>query len=119
MSRPSPSGEPPDETAEEKREVAGHPWRVVVAVCLQRFPRLCRESPPLEARVEALKEQTRLERSRLSDFELEEAAYLRVKRERERRALEEDIVEVHVRTYAVGTVKCLVGALLWWYCSSC
>ncbi len=35
-----------------------------------------------------------MERSRRSDFELEEQEYLKKKREREKKALEEDLTEV-------------------------
>ena len=38
-----------------------------------------------------LQDQLRLERSRLSDFELEEREHMRMKRQREKRALEEDV----------------------------
>ena len=72
------------------------PWRVVAAVCLQRFPTLSLLSSPLAAKMETLKDVQRVERSRRSDFELEEAEYLRKKRERERRALEEDPDETQV-----------------------
>lgn len=63
--------------------------------------------------MEALKDELRLERSRLSDFELEEAEYLRMKRERERRALEEDIVEVCKSSDSFSL------SLLWWCCGAC
>lgn len=43
-----------------------------------------------------MQEQLRVERSRLSDHELEEREYVKQKRERERQALEEDVV-VEVR----------------------
>ena len=40
-----------------------------------------------------------MERSRLSDYELEEMEYMRQKREREKKALEEDVVvEVGYKT---------------------
>ncbi len=46
-----------------------------------------------------------MERSRLSDFELEEREYMRKKREREKKALEEDLDETQVRV-CVGRRAC-------------
>ena len=43
-----------------------------------------------------MQEHLRVEQSRLSDYELEEMDYMRQKREREKKALEEDVV-VEVR----------------------
>ncbi len=67
------------------------PWRIVAATCVQRMPLLSREKPDLEVRVEELKDKLRWERARLSDFELEERENTRLKREREKRALDEDL----------------------------
>ncbi len=55
------------------------------------MPLLSREKPDLEVRVEELKDKLRWERARLSDFELEERENTRLKREREKRALDEDL----------------------------
>ena len=60
-------------------------------MCVQRFPKLSREKTDLEQQYEEMIDTVRAERSRLSDFELEEKEQLRQKRERERRALEEDL----------------------------
>ena len=69
----------------------GHPWRVVSAVCVQRMPSLSREKSEIELRYEELKDTIRAEKSKLSDFELEEVKHLKMKKERQRRALEEDL----------------------------
>ena len=77
--------------ASDKPRPLGHPWQIVAAVCVQRFPKLSRERTNLEQRFEEMMDTVRAERSRLSDFELEEREQLRRKRERERKALEEDL----------------------------
>ena len=68
-------------------------------MCVQRFPTLSREKADLEKRYEEMFDTVRVERSRLSDFELEEKEHLRQKKERERRALEDD--SSHVSGYTV------------------
>ena len=68
-----------------------HPWRIVTAACVQRMPLVTREKSEIELRVEDLKDKLRSERSKLSDFELEERKNQQLKREREKRALEEDL----------------------------
>jgi len=55
------------------------------------MPSLSKEKTEFELRVENLKDKLRVERSRLSDFELEERENKRLIAEREKRALEEDI----------------------------
>ena len=60
-------------------------------VCVQRMPSITREKTEMELCYEAMKDTIREERSRLSDFELDEAKHQEMKKERERRALEEDI----------------------------
>lgn len=74
----------------------GHPWRTVVGVCVQRFPMLSRAKTDLEQQFEELQIVIRTERSRLSDFELEEAEYFKKKKKRERMAMEEDLEESQV-----------------------
>lgn len=74
------------------------PWRIVAAACVQRLPLLSREKSEIELQVDAMKDTLRAERSRLSDFELEERENKRLKRQREKRALEEDLDEVQVST---------------------
>ena len=80
----------PEQLSEEPRPV-GYPWRIVSAICVQRFPTLVKEKTPLELEFLAMQEQQRTERSRLSDFELEEKRHLEKKAAREKRALEEDV----------------------------
>ena len=69
----------------------GHPWRIVSAVCVQRMPSLTREKTAMELRYEEMKDTLRAERSRMSDFELEELEHFKMKKERQKRALEEDM----------------------------
>ena len=52
-----------------------------------------------------------MERSCLSDFELEEAEYLRKKREREKRALEEDLDESQAGFHTEGRGGSALGSL--------
>ena len=82
----------------------GHPWRIVSAVCVQRMPSITREKTEMELRYEAMKDAIREERSRLSDFELDEAKHQEMKKERERRALEEDIDTAQVCSCDVHTL---------------
>ena len=84
----------PERIAEEQvisPHPAGHPWRIVSAVCVQRIPSLSQDKTDIELQYEQLKDTIRMEKSQLSDFELEEAEYLAIKKEREKRALEEDL----------------------------
>ena len=74
------------------------------AVCVQRMPSITREKTELELRYEELKDTMRAERSRLSDFELDEAKHLEMKKEREKRALEEDIDAAQVCNCEVYTL---------------
>lgn len=69
----------------------GHPWHIVTAICVQRFPKLVQQKSPLELEFRSLQNQIKFERSRLSDHELEEIMHLRKKRAREKKALEEDV----------------------------
>lgn len=93
----------------------GHPWRVVAAVCVQRFPILSREKLELELRYEALKDIMREERSRLSDFELEELEHNQKKRERERRALEEDLDERQVDPFVLYNLLKILQVIKNWH----
>ena len=75
----------------------GHPWRIIAAVCVQRMPVLNREKTELECQYEELRDTMRVESSKLSEFELEELEYMREKRKREKRALEEDLDSAQVK----------------------
>ena len=92
---PSVTEEPPVSSAHP----VGHPWRIVSAVCVQRMPSLSREKTEMELRYEELKDTVRAERSRMSDFELEGAEHFKTKKERQRRALKEDLDETQVCLY--------------------
>ena len=59
-------------------------------MCVQRMPTLSREKTALEMEHEELQDQVRMERSKLSDFELEELDYEAAKKARIKKALEED-----------------------------
>ena len=56
------------------------------------MPTLSREKHALELKYEQMKDQVRAERSKLSDFELEERDYERKKKARIKKAQEEDSV---------------------------
>ena len=73
-----------------------------MGVCVQRFPTLSRAKTDLEQRFEEMQMVIRTERSRLSDFELEEAEYFRKKKKRERMAMEEDLDESQVCSGVAG-----------------
>ena len=69
---------------------AASPWRIVVSVCVQRMPKIVQEKTELELKYEKLKDQVRMERSKLSDFELEELEFEAMKKARIKKALEEE-----------------------------
>ena len=95
-SSPSESGEDIATGMRSDSKPMGHPWRTVVGMCVQRFPTLSRAKTDLEQQFEELQMVIRAEKSRLSDFELEEAEYLKKKKKRERMAMEEDLEESQV-----------------------
>ena len=72
------------------------------------MPSLVREKSDIEQRYEGLKDMLRLERSRLSDFELEEAKHTAMKRERQKRALEEDLDVTQVQYLCSCTCMCFL-----------
>ena len=73
--------------------VSGKAWRIVAAVCVQHMPTLGREKTDLELRYLQMKDQCRVEKSKLSDHELEEIAFERLKKARVLKAQEEEINE--------------------------
>ena len=72
-----------------KRDAIEKSWRVVAAVCVQRLPSLSREKTALELEYEEMKNQIRIERSKLSDFELEEQKHEKLVQARIKMASEE------------------------------
>ena len=68
-------------------------WRIVSSVCLARFPKLVRTKSKLQLQFEAVKEQLRLERSRLSDYELEEIKINEIMDEIARKAKLDELVD--------------------------
>ena len=68
----------------------------MTAVCVQRMPVLSRERTDLEIRYQEMSDQVRMERSRRSDFELEEMEFDKVKKARIKKAQEEDIAGAKV-----------------------
>lgn len=68
-------------------------WRIVSSVCLGRFPKLVRPKTELQLQFEAVQEQLRLERSRLSDYELEEIKIQEITEEIARKAKMDELVD--------------------------
>lgn len=68
-------------------------WRVVSSVCLARFPKLIQPKTELQMQFEAVQEQLRLERSRLSDYELEEIKIKEIMEEIARKAKLDELVD--------------------------
>ena len=68
-------------------------WRIVSSLCLARFPKLIRPKMELQLQFEAIQEQLRLERSRLSDYELEEIKIKEIMEEIERKAKLDELVD--------------------------
>ena len=68
-------------------------WRIVSSLCLARFPKLVRPKTELELQFEAVQEQLRLERSRLSDYELEEIKIKDVMEEIAKKAKLDELVD--------------------------
>ena len=86
----------PTEGERKNEVVARQPWRVVVAVFVHRMPSLSRVKSQLALKHEELLDQVREEKSKLSDFELEELEHNRVKRERIKKAQEDEQLETKV-----------------------
>ena len=68
------------------------------------MPSLSREKDPLAKEYEELQDQIKLEKSRLSDFELEELEHERAKKAREVKALEDERPESEVKNCYVLSV---------------
>jgi len=68
-------------------------WRTVGSVCLARFPRLTQPKSELRLQFEAIQNQLRFEKSRLSDFELEEIKIKEIVEEIERKAKLDELVD--------------------------
>lgn len=68
-------------------------WRTVGSVCLARFPRLTRPKSDLRLQFEAIQNQLRFEKSRLSDYELEEIKIKEIVEEIERKAKLDELVD--------------------------
>ena len=76
------------------------------------MPSLTREKTEIEQRYEELKDTMRGERSRLSDFELDEMKHLEMKKAREKRALEEDVDTAEVCTCVTSMMSILLNLSL-------
>jgi hypothetical protein len=76
------------------------------------MPSIAREKTEMELRYEEMKDAMREEKSRLSDFELEETRHREMKKERERRALEEDIDTAQVYSYDIHALPNLISLSL-------
>lgn len=68
----------------------------MAAVCVQRMPTLSQEKAAFELKYEEMKDHVGVEKSKLSDFELEELEFGRVKAARIKIAQEEDIADMKV-----------------------
>lgn len=68
-------------------------WKIVSSVCLARFPKLTRQKTELQLQFEAIQEQLRLERSRLSDYELEEIKIKEIMEEIQKKAKLDELVD--------------------------
>lgn len=77
-------------------EEASQPWRVVAGICVLRMPSLSREKSLLALQHEEMVDQIRMEKSRLSEFELEQLEHERAKEERIEKALEDERPESEV-----------------------
>ena len=85
-------------SVEDEIEDASQPkksarWKIVSSVCLARFPKLTRPKTELQLQFEAVQEQLRLERSRLSNYELEEIKIKEIMEEIARRAKMDELVD--------------------------
>ena len=68
-------------------------WKIVSSVCLARFPKLIRPKTELQLQFETVQEQLRLEKSRLSDYELEEIKIKEIIEEIARKAKLDELVD--------------------------
>ena len=68
-------------------------WRTVGSVCVARFPRLTRPKSELHLQFEAIQNQLRFEKSRMSDYELEEIKIKEIIEEIERKAKLDELVD--------------------------
>ena len=103
-------------TAEESGTDAkpiGYPWRIVSAVCVQRFPTLSRQKTPFELEVDEHKDTKRAERSRLSNHELTLLDYARRRVERDKKALAESLDDMQVSSFA-RCFECLASVVSIW-----
>ena len=82
-----------DDVSQPKVNRKRSQWRIVSSLCLARFPKLVRPKTELQLQSEAVQEQLRLERSRLSDYELEEIKIQDVMEEIARKAKLDELVD--------------------------
>jgi len=68
-------------------------WRTVGSVCLARFPTLTLPKSELRLQFEEVQKQLRFEKSRLSDYELEEIKIREIVEEIERKAKLDELVD--------------------------
>lgn len=82
-----------EDTSQPKISKSSARWKIVSSVCLARFPKLTRPKTELQLQFEAVQEQLRLERSRLSDYELEEIKIKEIMEEIARKAKMDELVD--------------------------
>lgn len=77
-------------------------WTIKASACLQRFPAVSNEKGEVERQYEAFLEQLRFEKSRLSDYELEELQEKEKLEARRKQALEEDLSDAQLQRMDEG-----------------
>lgn len=95
----------------------GFPWRIVSAVCVQRFPTLSRQKTQFEVEFEEHKDIRRGEKSRISNHELTQLDYARKRAERNKKALAESLDDTQVRRRL--SPQELFGSAIPVFCVSC
>ena len=86
-----------DQSPTTKEEYRERRWKIKAAACVQRFPVIGSEKGALERRYEEFMEQIRFEKSRLSDYELEELREKEKIDARQKQALEQDLSDAQLQ----------------------
>ena len=82
-----------EDVSQSKMDIKSAQWRIVSSLCLARFPKLVQPKSELQLQFEAVHEKLRLERSRLSDYELEEIKIKDIMEEISRKAKLDELVD--------------------------
>lgn len=97
LGTPLPSTQLTELSLTGNEEHRGKRWKIKAAACLQRFPVVSGEKGALEQQYEEFMEQLRFEKSRLSDYELEELREKEKVEARQKKALEEDLSDAQLQ----------------------